>query len=338
MARKPAVSAALCLIFVILIWGMNWLVIKDALQVAPPLFFTGLRLLGGAAAIAVARLALGYQLRIGDRGRLNLFAVGMLQMACGLGLSLVGLQYLDIGRSALIFYTMPLWLAIIEWVFDGRRQTGFELAAIASGLGGIVLLSANGIGPTAAPMTFDNVEGVALLLIAAICWALGSWLANRSRSHVDVWSRTIFQLATSGMAVMMASAAIEPHFDVKYLSALAVPIAFNCIVATGLAFVAWYYALASIPARIASQSLVLIPVVALTSAFILKGEELTLRTVLACLLIIMSVTIVIWQREQQSSRGRVVRASFSPIDEADKPRASVSRSGLSVEGSTHARR
>ena len=328
MARKTSASAALCLIFVILIWGMNWLVIKDALQVAPPLFFTGLRLLGGAVAIAVARLALGYQLRIGDRGRLNLLAVGMLQMACGLGLSLVGLQYLDVGRSALIFYTMPLWLAIIEWVLDGRRQTGFELAAIGSGLGGIVLLSADGLGPAAAPMTFGNAEGVALLLIAAICWALGTWLANRARSDIDVWSRTTFQLAAAGMAVMMASAVLEPHFDVKHLSALVFPIAFNCIVATGLAFVAWYYALASIPARIASQSLVLIPVVALISALILQGEELALRTVLACLLIVMGVTIVVWQREEQPSRNTPVRASFSQIAEADKPQASVNRSRL----------
>ncbi|BAM86959.1 conserved membrane hypothetical protein [Bradyrhizobium oligotrophicum S58] len=321
IVRKTSTSAALCLTFVILIWGMNWLVIKDALRVAPPLFFTGLRLLGGAVAIAVARLALGHQLRLGDRGRLNLFAVGLLQMACGLGLSLIGLQYLDIGRSALIFYTMPLWLAIIEWVFDGRRQTGFELAAIGSGLGGIMLLSADGLGPTAAPMTFNNAEGVALLLIAAICWALGTWLADRTRSDIDVWSRTTFQLATSGTAVMMASAVLEPHFDVKHLSALAFPIAFNCIVATGLAFVAWYYALASIPARIASQSLVLIPVVALMSALILQGEELALQTVLACLLIIMGVTIVIWQREEQPLRNRAVSASFSQIDEAHEPRA-----------------
>ncbi|NPU66311.1 EamA family transporter [Bradyrhizobium sp. 83012] len=326
--RKTSASAALCLIFVILIWGVNWLVIKDALRVAPPLFFTGLRLLGGAVAIAAARLALGHQLRLGDHGRLNLFAVGMLQMACGLGLSLVGLQYLDIGRSALIFYTMPLWLAIIEWVFDGRRQTGFELAAIGSGLGGIMLLGANGLGLPAVPTSFNNAEGVALLLIAAICWALGTWLANRTRSDIDVWSRTIFQLATSGAAVMTASIVLEPHLDVEQLSALAVPIAFNCIVATGLAFVAWYYALASIPARIASQSLVLIPVVALMSALILQGEELALQTVLACVLIIMGVTIVIWQREEQPSRNSTVRASFSQIDEADKHQAGVSRSGL----------
>lgn len=294
MFRKQSevASAALCLIFVVLIWGLNWLVIKNALRITPPLFFTGLRLLGGAAAIAAVRISLGFSLHVDRKAQLTVLIVGLLQMACGLGLSLVGLQYLDVGRSALIFYTMPLWLAIIEWILDGRRQSLLELGALGCGLGGLALLAIK----SATSMTSEGMAGVGLLLIAANCWALGTWLANRSLTGSDIWSRTVFQLATSGAMVMAASLTFEPHFDISRLSTLAVPIAFNCIAATGLAFVAWYYALAWIPARVASQSLVLIPVVALLSAAILQGEELALRTMLACALIIAGVTITIWRR------------------------------------------
>jgi drug/metabolite transporter (DMT)-like permease len=291
--RSQVASAALCLIFVVLIWGMNWLVIKDALRVAPPLFFTGLRLLGGAAAIATARLSLGFPLHVDRKAQFVVLVIGLLQMACGLGLSLIGLQYLDVGRSALIFYTMPLWLAVIEWILDGRRQTLLEFGALTCGLCGLALLAIK----SSSSMTPGGMAGVGLLLIAAICWALGTWLANRSFTSSDIWSRTVFQLATSGAMVMLASLAFEPHFDIARLSTLAVPMAFNCIAATGLAFVAWYYALASIPARIASQSLVLIPVVALLSAAMLQGEQLALRTMLACVLIVAGVTITIWQRD-----------------------------------------
>jgi drug/metabolite transporter (DMT)-like permease len=290
--RSQVAYAALCLVFVVLIWGMNWLVIKDALRVAPPLFFTGLRLLGGAAAIAAARLSLGFPLHVDRKAQPVVLVIGLLQMACGLGLSLIGLQYLDVGRSALIFYTMPLWLAVIEWILDGRRQTLLEFGALACGLCGLALLAIK----SSSSMTPGGMAGVGLLLIAAICWALGTWLANRSFTSSDIWSRTVFQLATSGTMVMLASLALEPHFDISRLSILAVPIAFNCIVATGLAFVAWYYALAAIPARVASQSLVLIPVVALLSAATLQGEQLALRTMLACVLIVAGVTITIWQR------------------------------------------
>ena len=49
------------LLFVVIIWGTNWLAIRDVLQSSPPLFFTGICLLGGAIAIGAVRLCLGYQ-------------------------------------------------------------------------------------------------------------------------------------------------------------------------------------------------------------------------------------------------------------------------------------
>jgi len=117
-----------------------------------------------------------------------------------------------------------------------------------------------------------------------------------------VWSRTIFQLATSGVVVIVASLLLERRLDWAQLPILAWPIAFNCIVATGLAFVAWYRALSSISTQIASQSLVLISVVALVAAAVLQHEAPTTRVVLACVLIIVGVTIAIWHAGGQKSR------------------------------------
>ena len=134
-------TSFLCLSFVVIIWGTNWLVIKDALQSSPPLFFTGIRLLGGAIAIGAARLCLGYPLQLGCDGKGRLVAVGLLQMAGGLGLSLAGLQYLDVGTSALIFYTMPLWLVAIEWTIDRQKQSLLDVIALTCGMLGLGLLA-----------------------------------------------------------------------------------------------------------------------------------------------------------------------------------------------------
>lgn len=299
--RQRAVNiltSFLCLSFVVIIWGTNWLVIKDALQSSPPLFFTGIRLLGGAVAIGAARLCLGYPLRLGCDGKGRLAAVGLLQMAGGLGLSLVGLQYLDVGTSALIFYTMPLWLVAIEWTIDRQKQSLLDVIALTCGMLGLGLL-ASGTSPAA---TYHGILGAALLSMAALSWALGTWLHKRIPGDSDVWSRTVFQLATSGVVVILASFLLEPRVDWTQLPSLAWPIAFNCIVATGLAFVAWYRALNSISPQIASQSLVLIPVVALVAAAILHQETPAARVVVACCLIIAGVTIVIWHAGGQGSR------------------------------------
>lgn len=280
----------LCLSFVVIIWGTNWLVIKDALQSSPPLLFTGIRLLGGAIAIGAARLCLGYKLRLGCDGKGRLVAVGLLQMAGGLGLSLAGLQYLDVGTSALIFYTMPLWLVAIEWTIDRQKQSLLDVSALTCGMLGLGLLASGGVPVS----TSHGILGIALLSMAAFSWALGTWLHKRSPGDSDIWSRTIVQLAISGVVVIMASLLLERRIDWAQLPHLAWPIAFNCIVATGLAFVAWYRALSLISTQIASQSLVLIPVVALVAAAVLQHETPTARVMLACVLIIVGVTIAIW--------------------------------------------
>ena len=151
-------------------------------------------------------------------------------------------------------------------------------------------------------MTSHGILGVALLSMAAFSWALGTWIHKRIPGDIEVWSRTIFQLATSGVIVIVASLLLERRLDWTQLPVLAWPIAFNCIVATGLAFVAWYRALSCLSTKIASQSLVLIPVVALVAAAVLQHEAPTNRVVVACVLIIAGVTIAIWHAGGQRRR------------------------------------
>jgi drug/metabolite transporter (DMT)-like permease len=65
--------------FVVIIWGVNWLAIKNVLQSSPPLFFTGICLLGGAIAIGAVRLCTGYPRQRGCEGKGRRVAVGLLR-------------------------------------------------------------------------------------------------------------------------------------------------------------------------------------------------------------------------------------------------------------------
>jgi drug/metabolite transporter (DMT)-like permease len=292
-----------CLSFVIIIWGANWLAIKNALQSSPPLFFTGICLLGGAIGIGAVRLCLGNPLRRGCEGKGRLVALGLLQTAGGLGLGLVGLQYLDVGTSALIFYTMPLWLVTIEWTIDRQMQSLLDVIALTCGILGLGML-ASGTIPVA---TSHGILGLALLSMAAFNWALGTWIHKRPRGDIDAWNRTVFQLATSGAIVIVASLLLERRLDWTQLPILAWPLAFNCIVATGLAFLVWYRAVSCMYSQIASQSFVLIPVVALVAAAVLQRETSTTCVVVACVLMSVGVTIAISRSRAPIPVGTVSR-------------------------------
>jgi drug/metabolite transporter (DMT)-like permease len=292
----------LCFPFVVIIWGTNWLAIENVLPSSPPLFFTGICLLGGAIAIGAVRLCLGYLLQ--REGKVRLVAAGLLQLAGGFGLSLVGLQYLDVGTGALIFYTMPLWLVTIEWTIDRQMQSLLDVIALTCGMLGLGML-ASGATPVAAS---HGILGLALLSMAAFSWSLGTWIHKRTPGDINAWNRTVFQLATSGGVVIVASLLLERRLDWTQLPILAWPIAFNCIVATGLAFVAWYRALSRMYSQIASQSFVLIPVIALVAAAVLQRETSTTCVVAACFLMSVGVAIAIWRSRAPIPVSTVSRA------------------------------
>jgi drug/metabolite transporter (DMT)-like permease len=292
------------LAFVVMIWGTNWLAIKNVVQSSPPLFFTGVCLLGGAIAIGTGRLCLGDPRRRGCEGKGGRVAAALLQTAAALGLGLVGLQYLDAGSSSLIFYTIPLWLVALEWTIVRQMRSLLDVIALTCGMLGLAMLASGAI-PVA---TSDGILGLALLSMAAFSWALGTWIHKRTAGDIDAWSRAIFQLATAGAVVIVASLLLERRLDWAQLPILAWPVAFNLIVATGLAFVAWYRALSRISSQIASQSFVLIPVVALIAAAVLQRETSTTCVAVAYALMSVGVTIAIWRSRAPIPVSTVSRA------------------------------
>ena len=97
--RAISMSAIGALAFVVFTWGVNWILIKDAVAAVAPLEFTACRLLGGALLIAVARRPLGNKVYVPADERMPRALVGLFQMTGGLGLSLVALPYLPVGTA-----------------------------------------------------------------------------------------------------------------------------------------------------------------------------------------------------------------------------------------------
>ena len=119
--------AYLLLAAIILLWGANWPIMKVGLQYLPPLWFATARVLLGCACLAALLAA---------RGRLHppawgdlpvLISVGCLQIGIGLMAINVGLVYVEAGRSAILNYTTPLWVAPLAVGFLGERMSLSEV-------------------------------------------------------------------------------------------------------------------------------------------------------------------------------------------------------------------
>src|SRR5438552_17251052 len=114
----------LSLLLLILIWGINYSLVKDALSHFSPLSFNGLRF---AMASGVMFLLIGKSAR-----RLPAFgadwprviAVGVLGNVVYQILFIVGMRYTLAGNTSLILATTPVFVAMFALLLDRERVAG----------------------------------------------------------------------------------------------------------------------------------------------------------------------------------------------------------------------
>src|SRR5690242_15356870 len=122
-ARPPLSrrTAFVLLAAVIVIWGVNWPVLKVGLDTIPPFTFAALRVVLGAITM-FAVLAARRELVWPKRSDVSLLvSVGLGQVGAFLVFINLGLLYVPAGRSAILAYTTPLWVVPGAIVLLGER-------------------------------------------------------------------------------------------------------------------------------------------------------------------------------------------------------------------------
>lgn len=195
----PAAAAGL-LLALVLLGGSNWPIMKVGITLIPPFWFAVVRLGLGALTLFLLLAALG-RLRLPPREDLPVVcSVGLLQMASYLALVNLALESVPAGRSAVLAYTTPFWVAPgaalllgslallpFAWWREGLPQPvwGWELWAIlayngpfATGLAYWVSLSlTRGLPAVTVSLGFLGVpavglSGSVLLLGEPLPWSL----------------------------------------------------------------------------------------------------------------------------------------------------------------------
>ena len=161
-------AALLLFAVVVVVWGSNWAVTKIVVQSISPLWGSAIRSAIATAALLALLLARG-QLTLPRRGDVPVvLTVAILHMGAFAVLVAFGLQLVPVGRSIVLGYTTPLWVAPFAWMFMSEPVTPTRWAGVGLGLAGLAIMFN--------PLAFDwsdrsAVIGHGLLLLAALCGA-----------------------------------------------------------------------------------------------------------------------------------------------------------------------
>jgi drug/metabolite transporter (DMT)-like permease len=281
--------AVALLVSLVLVWGANWPILKLGLAHIQPLWFAELRLALGALSFAVVLTPLG-RLRPPPRRDWPLvLTVGLLQMAAFLGLANIALQVVPAGRSAILAYTTPLWVAPGAALFLGERLTRGRLAGVGLGLAGVAVLFN--------PAGFDWNDGGALLgngmlMLAALAWAAG---ILHVRGHC--WTTSPLDLAfwqmLVGLVALLPLAWLwegPPRAD--WSAEFLWVAAYNGPLATAFAFWAAVTVNRMLPAVTVSLAYLCVPAGGVLASALMLGEPLTATNLLGLTLIAAGVAAV----------------------------------------------
>ncbi|MGH6891912.1 MAG: DMT family transporter [Dongiaceae bacterium] len=279
-----AVLAAL-----VLIWGLNWPIMKLVVHLVPPLWFAVLRFSLGALCLFAVLVATK---RIAWPTRADwpiVWSVSLFQMWLYLALIAVGLQFIPAGRSAILAYTTPLWVLPAAVLLFGERLTRWKLVGMALGLGGlIVLLNPASIDWSDRQILFGNL----LLLLSAGMWAIAILHTRRHRWHLSPLQLAPIQMALLIVPMSIAAWAVEGPFRAEWSWQLIAMLFYNGPLATAFAFWASVSIQRALPSSTASLSYLAVPAWGLTASTLWLGEPLPPSLVFGGMLILFGVAAI----------------------------------------------
>lgn len=261
---------------VVLSLGFNWPIIALGVDVIPPLWLMTYRFWGGAL-VGFAMNALAGQRASFPRQDWKIVPIlGILRLGAIYVLVFYALQILPPGRSGVLVWTGTLWTVPIAMIFLRERMSRLQMAGLAVGMVGLVMVVDPGTLSVAEPRI---VWGYVMLMGAALSVA---WTSVYIRAHqwgASALASTPWQLLAGGIPSLVAAVAVEGMPDIRWTWGVVLIVAYQATLASPLAVWGQLEAFRRLPAISVNLTLMATPVVGLLSSWWLVDEQLTLGVV-----------------------------------------------------------
>ena len=288
MERKQSIDAfgAAALTAFALHLAFNQVVIKVTAGGFSPVFAAGLRSAGAILVLLLWMYLRGVSFRLPRAAVPWAVASGVLfafEFMCLYN----ALDISTVSRSSVIFYSMPLWLALASVVFlPDERLTRRKVLGLMLAFGGVIVaLAERGGGQI-------SWTGDLLALMSALSWA-GIVLVVRVTplAHVPPEQQLISQVMISAPILLLLAPLFGPMLrDVQPIHIAGM--AFQIIAVASLGFLAWFWLMKQYPANSVASFSFISPVASVLLGWLLLGEEIAPSIWVALVLVAAGITLI----------------------------------------------
>ena len=268
-------------------WGFNWPVTKYLLSELPPLTMRGGAGVIGALLLAAMAVFSGQSLHVPRALWPRLVLAAMLNVALWMALMGLALLWLPASEAALIAYTMPIWASMLAWPVLGERPNLLRVISLVMAFAGLAsIMGGNGFAASVAKW-----PGIVMALGGAVGFAVGTVMAKKLPLNLPPLSAAAWQIGIGCLPVAIVGLLVESA-DITKLSNLGwVLLFYSTVIQFCVAYVAWFAALARLPASVAAIGTMAVPVIGVVVSAIVLHEPLGIGQIAALLLTLAGVML-----------------------------------------------
>lgn len=280
--------AATTLVSLSAIWALGQVAVKVANTGFQPVFQAGLRSMLGCLLVLLWCWLRGIKL-FGKDGTLFPGAIVGVLFGAEFILIYVGFDYTSVSRGIIFIFFAPFVVAIgAHILIPAERLTGQRLVGLIAAFIGVVVAFSD-------RLTLPSPEAVigdVLCLLAAILWGAITLVIKTTRLNLVAPEKVlIYQLAFSLPLIF----AVAPFFGpfIRELSLLvALAFGYQVIVVVAASYLVWFWMIVHYPAGQLYAFTFLSPLITVVLGGLLLGEPMSLRLVIALVLVASGIYLV----------------------------------------------
>ena len=274
------------LLGVTLLLAFNQVIVKLVNAGLQPVFFAGLR---SALAVVFVWLWLRYKGRPPRLSRASL-PIGVLMgtvFAAEFLCLFIALDLTTVGRTSVLFYSMPVWFAIMAHYGLGERLTPTRIAGLVLAFAGAAwaILSGTSSGE-------GSLVGDLFALGGALGWAGTAYIARRPVMRAEGPEMQLFWMVlVSGPLLLLAAPFFGPlirELQPQHIAWLL----FQASVVVAGGFITWLWLLSVYPAPTVASFSFLTPILAIALGALIFGETVTWAILAAAALVAAGIVLI----------------------------------------------